>query len=831
MKAVILAGGFGTRIQPLSYSLPKPMLPVVNRPIMEHVIERLKDAKVEEIIVLLYHQPEVIKGYFGDGSGFGVKINYVEQEEDYGTAGAVKRAERYLNETFIVISGDIITDFSLLELVDFHREKGARFTLGLYSVPNPLQFGVVITDKEGKILKFLEKPGWGEVFSDTINTGIYVVEPEVLSYIPEGSFFDFAKDLFPKLMKEGVELWGKKLSGYWKDVGNVDAYREVHRDIFSGKVRVKIPGKAERVGEGLLYREEGTEVPQDLRVEGTVVVGKGVKIGKGVFLMDTVVGDNSEIGDGSKVEDSVLWSNVKLGEKVSLRNAVVCSRVRIGNNVVAESGVVVSDETEVGERVHFVKDVVIWPKKYIEKGSVVSKNIVWGSRWEKGIFKGNKVVGSVNVELTPDTATKLGEALGSYLPKGSTVLIGRDYHRAPRTIKRAFIGGLLSTGVNAIDLHLCPLPVMRFHLKENRNYNFGVYFSLLEENPTMVEISFYDAYGLPIDTETQNKIERVFFRETYRFERFSELGIIKEDPYYQESYIRKALERIDGDRVGISRFKVVYDLLYSPASLVVPEILGNLGIESILVDAVIDERKLENIALYRTKAYERVGRIVKALEYDVGFVLYPSGERLTLITKEGEAVYGDRLLLLVLLLIDMSVGRKVKVYLPTWVPEVIDPLLRNVVVERGKITNLKPSLLEEFYLTCDANFGIAFTEHSFSPDGIYASIKILEMASHVSKDLKELLHLIPPYVFLHKEYGCEPQLKGKVMRAFAEYAADKEASFVDGVKVYEDKSSWVLVLPDPVKDTVHIYVFGVDKDKAYNHLKDYEKRLKEILEK
>src|SRR5512138_962274 len=242
MKAVIMAGGFGTRIQPLTSSLPKPMIPLFNRPIMLHIVELLKNHGITDLVMLLYHQPLVIKNFFRDGSEFGVKITYVTPLEDMGTAGAVKCAEKYLDERFVIISGDLLTDFNLEKVIAFHADHRAKATITLTSVKDPLQFGVVITDKEKRIIQFLEKPGWGEVISDTINTGIYVLEPEVLQYIPEGENFDFSQDLFPLLLEKNEPLFGYPAKGYWRDIGNTDSYREAHHDIFKGRVSIRIDG-------------------------------------------------------------------------------------------------------------------------------------------------------------------------------------------------------------------------------------------------------------------------------------------------------------------------------------------------------------------------------------------------------------------------------------------------------------------------------------------------------------------------------------------------------------------------------------------------------------
>ena len=223
MKAVIMAGGFGTRIQPLTCNLPKPMIPLMNRPIMLHIVELLKKHHISDLVMLLYHQPMTIKNFFRDGADFGVKISYVTPLEDMGTAGAVKGAEKFLTERFLLISGDLLTDFNLKKIIDFHEEKNALATITLTSVKDPLQFGVVVTDKARRITQFLEKPTWGEVISDTINTGIYVLEPEVLKYIPSEENFDFSQDLFPLLLKNREPLFGFPVKGYWRDIGNTDS--------------------------------------------------------------------------------------------------------------------------------------------------------------------------------------------------------------------------------------------------------------------------------------------------------------------------------------------------------------------------------------------------------------------------------------------------------------------------------------------------------------------------------------------------------------------------------------------------------------------------------
>src|SRR3989338_6031653 len=243
MKAVIMAGGFGTRLRPLTNNLPKPMVPMANRPIIEHTIDLLKKHSITDLTALLYFQPEVIQDRLKDGSRLGVRIGYITATEDLGTAGSVANAMRTFPEdsgTTLIVSGDVITDIDITEALDFHRNSKSIATIVLTRVENPLSFGIVITDEKGRITRFLEKPSWGEVFSDTINTGIYILEREVLEFIPGEMEFDFSKDLFPLLLEKKKPIYGFVAGGYWKDVGSLEEYRQANMDMLLGKVRVNI---------------------------------------------------------------------------------------------------------------------------------------------------------------------------------------------------------------------------------------------------------------------------------------------------------------------------------------------------------------------------------------------------------------------------------------------------------------------------------------------------------------------------------------------------------------------------------------------------------------
>ncbi|HXB96932.1 MAG TPA: NDP-sugar synthase, partial [bacterium] len=387
MKGLIMAGGFGTRLRPLTMNLPKPMVPVANRPIMQRTCELLKAHGITDHLALLYFQPEAIRSFFGDGSKFGIKMAYVGAEGDLGTAGSVKLGESEIGrQPFMVISADILTDFDLSAAIKFHQERKALATLILTRVDNPLQFGVVITDKEGRITRFLEKPSWGEVFSDTINTGIYILEPEVLDLIPEGRDFDFSKDLFPLILGKGLPLYGYIAQGYWKDIGTLSEYLNVHRDILGGKVEVGVDGvRKGRLGTDL-WVGEGSKVDPAAKLSNSVIIGRNVTVAARAELTDCIIGDNSVIGEGARIQGAVLWNGVQIGAQAELKECTIADRAVVGDLSTIDVGAVVADECVIGRDCRLKAEVKMWPHKKLENGAVLSSSLVWGDKWSATLF-------------------------------------------------------------------------------------------------------------------------------------------------------------------------------------------------------------------------------------------------------------------------------------------------------------------------------------------------------------------------------------------------------------------------------------------------------------
>lgn len=829
MKAVIMAGGFGTRIQPLTSSMPKPMIPVLNRPMMEYTVLALKEAGITDIVILLYFMPDVIRSYFGDGSELGVKIEYCLPDDDYGTAGAVKKAEAFLDERFIVVSGDLIYNFNLKEITGFHETHGAFATLALTSVEDPLQFGVVMTDHSGCIMKFLEKPGWGEVFSDTINTGIYVLEPEALKFIPSDKPFDFSKDLFPLLMTNDKPLYGYKAKGYWRDVGNPDAYRQTCLEILEGKIHLPCAGKCYDYEHGQLFVEDEHEF-EKAEVQGKVAVGNNVTIGKNVRLQNCVLGNNVVIKSGSEIKDSVIWDNVVVGKNNTVNYAVICDNVIMGDNISCHKGCIIAENTEVGHYVIFDKDIMVWPNKQIEDHSILSSNLIWGDKWKRSIFEGGKVTARTNVELSAELSAKLGAALGSILPKGSLVLVSRDYNRACRMLKRAFLGGLVSAGVDTVDIRMSSMPVLQGALWTDKDVA-GVYFKQYPADPNQTEIQFLDREGLPLDPNTEKNIERLFYRENFRRVAYDEIGNIIERPQITDMYCKHFLKHFDTKALNLRRqLRIVVDLLNGTTDEVFPYLLNNLGIDSVVLNAYQDERKLARTMSIMAQNVETLSNIVTTLKSDLGVFISPHGERLYITTDTGEFLTSEKLLLVVLKLMDMTAEKSLKVYVPAAAPTILDAALKKVKVVRGKFIGLKADFIRGFDLVAGLDSEFVFPEHGLGPDGMFLAVKILAMLQKAQVKMSEIVADIPAYFYTYNAINCPTDKKGFLMRKMSEESMTGDASYVDGVKISFPDKGWVLMLPDQYSANIHLFVEANSKKNMEALSKEFQGKIHEWIE-
>src|SRR5579862_1567509 len=413
MKAVVMAGGEGSRLRPLTIGHPKPMVPIVGKPVMEHILELLRQHDITDIVVTLQYLPGVIQDYFGDGGSFGVNLSYSVEDHPLGTAGSVKNAMEFLDNTFLVICVDAVTDFYLRDFFTFHRERQAAATLTLYRVPNPLEYGVIITAEDGRIQQFLEKPSWGEVFSDTINTGIYVLEPSVMEFVPADTTYDFSQQLFPMLLEQRHPLFGYVAPGYWCDVGNLPEYMRATADILMGRTNVQVPGEEVLPK---VWVQPGANFSREAEIVGPVYLGQDARVRSGAQVVGpTAIGDYAIIDGHARVEHSIVWNNSYVGEHVQLSGAIIGKQCNVRRAAVVLEGGVVGDNTVIGEGAIVQNDVRIWPNKELETGVSLNESLIWGGRAHRSLFGAYGISGLVNVDITPEFAARIGAAYGAVL--------------------------------------------------------------------------------------------------------------------------------------------------------------------------------------------------------------------------------------------------------------------------------------------------------------------------------------------------------------------------------------------------------------------------------
>lgn len=335
-----MAAGAGTRLHPLTLSLPKPMVPIANRPVLEYTLENLRRHGVTEVMLNLHSHPRKIRSYFKDGKRWGVRIRYSQEPELLGTAGGVKKAAAFLKGgTFLVMSGDGLTDIDLTALADFHKKNRAQATIALKSVDSRLEYGVTLTDRKGRVTRFIEKPRWSDVFSSQVNTGIYVMEPSMLSKIPAKKVCDFGSELWPRLLKEGGRMYGYPVGHYWCDVGNFSEYRRAQKDILDGKIGLFFPGRMIRPR---IWVDESAAIGRGVTLEAPCLIGKNSRIGQGTRIgAYTVIGTHARIGRNTVLNNCTLWNNVTVDNRVHLANCIIGHNARVTESISVHEGIVI----------------------------------------------------------------------------------------------------------------------------------------------------------------------------------------------------------------------------------------------------------------------------------------------------------------------------------------------------------------------------------------------------------------------------------------------------------------------------------------------------------
>lgn len=824
MKGVIMAGGFGTRLKPLTINTPKPMVPVGNRPMMEHIVELLRTHGVTDLISILYFQPEHITSHFGDGSAFGVRMQYVTADADYGTAGAVRNAYDLIgDERIIVISGDVLTDFDLSAAVREHEGRGAEATIALTSVENPLAFGIVILERaSGRIARFLEKPTWGEVFSDTINTGIYILEPSALQRIPVKTNYDFSKDLFPRMLREKADLYGHVAHGYWRDIGNLDEYRRAHEDILAGAVKVNIAGEAIKSDGATLWKEASARIGPDARLNGTVIVGRDVYIGANVTLDNVIVGADSQIGDSAQLSHMVLWQGCFAGAESRLSESVCASGVRVGKAALVRENCILSDRCEVGDYAIVGPNVKIWPEKVVEERAALTHSLIWGEAWERSLFSGARVSGVPNFELTPEIAVRLAGAYGAMLGPGSFVATSRDSDKASRMINRALMTGFMSSGVNAEDLRVMPIPVVRHAVHHGREAG-GIHVRRSPFDSKVVDILFFDADGRDLPPGKTQTIERLFGREDFPRAGPDGTGDLNFPTRVVEGYVEHFVSEIDRELIASRDFTLVIDYAYGTTIEVFPRLLGSLHTDTISLDAYPEPGRLSRSEEEFGDGLNRLGGIVRSIEAAVGLWIDPGGEVIYLVDDRGRPLSPELTQTIFVQLALEQLGLK-RIAIPVTSPAGVADLIKkhggDVVWTKTEHHAMMASAAEVQFVA-GARGEFIFSDFIPAYDGMFAAVKLLEALARSGARLSDISDSHAQIHMRQSRISCPWGRKGAVMRRLMEETDHENRQLVDGVKVWKDERDWALIIPHSHKPYFVVTVEAQSADRAEQLVKEY----------
>lgn len=832
MRAVLMAGGSGTRLRPLTCDLPKPMVPILNRPIAEHIVNLLRRHHITEIIATLHYLPDVIQDYFQDGAAQGVQLIYaVEEDQALGTAGSVKNVEAFLDETFMVVSGDSLTDFDLTEAINFHKQRQSKATIILTRVPNPLEFGVVITDADQRIRRFLEKPSSSEVFSDTVNTGIYILEPEVLSVLPKDQELDFSKDLFPLLLAKDLPMYGYVAEGYWCDVGNLETYREAQYDGLSGKVRLEFPYSELRPG---VWVGQNTQIDPTSQIDPPVLIGDNCRIGARAFLSaGTVLGDNVTIGVDADLKRPILWNGVLAGEETHLRGCVIGRGSRVDRRASVLEGAVVGSLSTVGEEAQISPGIRVWPSKKIESGATLNINLIWGHTAHRNLFGQRGVSGLANIDVTPEFAVKLGAAYGSTLKPGAQVTVSRDQRNISRMVSRSLIAGLMSVGINILNLESTAIPVARSVLPTLAVAG-GIHVRLHPDRPDSILIEIFDHKGINISKAQEKKVEGAYFKEDLRRAQLHEIGMVSVVSQAIDLYSKSFERCLQIDAISNSSSKVVIDYVYAVSGAVLPQLLGKFGCDAVVLNASLNQNAPSNDD--RESLIYQLGRVVEALHATFGVQVSANGEQFILVDETGIAIRGEHL---TALMTDMLLRTHPRgtVVVPVHASNVVEQIARRY---DGKVirTKVNPTAIME---ACHTNGNVVmggsgemgFIFPHFHPgfDAMFCIAKLIELLTIQERSLAQIRAELPRFHHKSHTVRCPWRVKGSLMRFLLERSTDYDLELIDGVKICNRQDdSWVLVVPDAGEPLVHIIVNSSDRSWVEQNLREYRQLVQEFVD-
>ena len=525
IQAIILAGGSGTRLRPLTCDLPKPLAPICGSPCIYYILNLLKNHGIEESCITLNYKGKSIRKAVEQIKD--MKIHCIDETEPLGTAGSAANCKSFIDKDFFVICGDCICDFDLTAAAEYHRAHGGLATVILTRVKSPLEYGVVVTDENGCITRFIEKPSWSRAYSDTVNTGIYIFSKEIFDYIPDNIEYDFAKDVFPKLLKKGLSIQGYVAEGYWCDIGNIAAYTMCNKDVLDGKLKFE-PTLS-------ILKNKKNHASEFKNAYEKVFIGNNVSAENADIREYSIIGDNCVLGNNVRVENSILFDGVTMEDGSSAHGCVLCEGVTLKRNVAVGEQSVVGSGSEIGSHTVISAGTRIYPKKIIPEEAFVKNNVI--EDFESFNFENGKIKTKFKNGTNTPLLVKIGETFAAVI--GKNIAFGVDDSRNTKELLSAafaLCSGIISVAPNTFDLGECDLNIFSYAIREH-GFSGGIFLSSDSEG---LEITLLEKDGLPFGREKERKFESELDSDTIKSFPVGELRTFKGfEKIYEKKFHKK----------------------------------------------------------------------------------------------------------------------------------------------------------------------------------------------------------------------------------------------------------------------------------------------------
>ena len=760
LKAVIMAGGEGTRLRPITCSMPKPLVPIVGRPVIDYCLELLKKHEITDVVTTVYYLSDMIERHVGSGEKYGMSITHSKAPRPLGTAGSVRHA-RTGNSPVLIISGDTLTDCDISDAYEYHKSHGACATIVLKRVSAPTEYGVALLDNNGRITRFYEKPVQSEVFSDLANTGIYILEPSVLELIPENTSFDFSMDLFPLLLERNMPVYGYEMQGYWCDIGNIKQYMQAQKDVLDRKTAFEIHAK----NTNGIYTEDDVHISENAKISTPCYIGRGTEIGENARIESySCIGRCVKVYENASIKRSVIMDGCVLRENSEIRGAIICPEASVDKFSAVFEGSCIGKNAKIGQSVSISGGAKVWPDKHISDNMGITENVVWGEGARMEITD-RGISGYCDTDVSPETAVRIGSSFAQSIPSYGQIAVSCDGRRVTSMLKRAVTSGVISQGADVLNLPHMPFCLFSFTVRQ-LGVAGGIYVSTDITDSHRASIVLCDSTGTAVPSNVRRKVDRIFEYGEQKPVTHREIGIVEDVSGSVRAYEAELLRSTGFEPLFNSKkIKVLLDVPAQFFEVCAPLLLRQ-GIDTVSAD---------------TDKGMNMQAKLSSLGADLGFYITENKSIVMpcIMQRDGKSLQGSALYAAFCMDALIS-GRRNRFTVPVTFPDEYARLL----MDKGAQLITAP---EQWHSLQRA----AYNDNTFMYELFDPAAAILRAVKmHVQGTLDSTISSLP--ATYKQEYTVPCDDFGKVLRTLSLSEQREDTEHIDGIKIHRDKG-WVIV--------------------------------------